>query len=92
VRGRGAGRLDVGELLHKVESAAPVESVPAIAAALAERVDAREVNLLIVDFSGRAVVRLTSADRVEGARGREVEQAEKLPLPGTVYERVLRTQ
>jgi serine phosphatase RsbU (regulator of sigma subunit) len=92
VRGRGAGRLDVGELLHKVESAAPVDSVPAIAAALAEMVDACEVNLLIVDFSGRAVVRLTSASRVEGARSRGVEQAEKLPLPGTVHERVLRTQ
>jgi hypothetical protein len=92
VRGRGAGRLDVGELLHRVQSAAPVDSVPAVAAALAEMVDAREVNLLITDFSGRAVVWLTSTDPVEGARSRGVEQAETLPLSGTVYERVLRTQ
>ncbi|MGY1666665.1 PP2C family protein-serine/threonine phosphatase [Geodermatophilus sp. SYSU D00696] len=90
--GPGRGRLDVGGLLHEVEAAAPVDAVPAVAAALAEMVDARQVHLLLVDFSGRAVVRLTSADRVDGARSRGPEQAETLPLPGTVYDRVLRTQ
>jgi serine phosphatase RsbU (regulator of sigma subunit) len=50
------------------------------------------VTLLIADFSGRAVVRLTSADLVSGARGHGVDQAETLPLAGTVYDRVLRTQ
>jgi serine phosphatase RsbU (regulator of sigma subunit) len=56
-------------------------------------IGAREVNLLIADFSGRALVRLTSAARVDGARshGRD-EQAETLPLAGTLYDRVLRTQ
>ena len=92
VRGQQAGRLDVGELLHRVETAAPIDSVPVLATALAEMVDAREVHLLVVDFSGRAVVRLTSADRVEGARSHGVEQAETLPLAGTVYGRVLRAQ
>src|SRR3954471_10391265 len=53
---------------------------------------AREVNLLIADFSGRAVVRLTSTARVDGARNRGSEQAETLPLAGTLYDRVLRTQ
>ena len=72
--------------------AAPVDSVPVVAARLAEMVGAREVNLLIADFSGRAVVRLSSIDRVDGARSRGVEQAESLPLAGTVYDRVLRTQ
>ncbi|MGY1696614.1 MULTISPECIES: PP2C family protein-serine/threonine phosphatase [unclassified Geodermatophilus] len=90
--GPGGGRLDVGGLLHEVEAAAPVEAVPAVAAALAEMVDARQVHLLLVDFSGRAVVRLTSADRVDGARSRGPEQAETLPLPGSVYDHVLRTQ
>ena len=85
-------RLDIGELLDEVEAAAPVDSVPVVAARLAEMVGAREVNLLIADFSGRAVVRLTSIDRVDGARNRGSEQAETLPLAGTVYDRVLRTQ
>jgi serine phosphatase RsbU (regulator of sigma subunit) len=85
--------IDVGALLQKVEAAAPIDSVPAVAAALGEMVGAREVNLLIADFSGRALVRLTSAARIEGARsqGRD-EQAETLPLAGTLYDRVLRSQ
>ena len=85
--------IDVGALLHHVESAAPVDAVPAVAAALAEMVRARSVTLLVADFSGRAVVRLTSAaPRIGGARSLGAEQAETLPLPGTVYERVLRSQ
>ena len=84
--------IDVGALLEKVEAAAPIDSVQAVAASLGEMVNAREVSLLITDFTGRAVVRLTSTDRVEGARSHGIEQAETLPLPGTLYERVLRTQ
>jgi hypothetical protein len=84
--------IDVGALLEKVEAAAPIDAVEAVAAALGEMVRARKVALLITDFTGRAVVRLTSADRVEGARSHGVEQAETLPLAGTVYEQVLRTQ
>ena len=53
VSARGPGRLDVGELLHKVEAAAPIDSVPAVAGALAGMVGAREVELLKVGFSGR---------------------------------------
>jgi len=66
--------------------------VEAVAGALGAMVDAGSAILLIADFSGRAVVRLTSALLVQGARGHGVEQAETLPLAGTVYERVLRSQ
>jgi serine phosphatase RsbU (regulator of sigma subunit) len=75
-----------------VEASPPSEAVPVVAAALAEMVGAREVNFLIADFSGRAVVRLTSAGPVEGARSRGVDRAEKVHLAGTDYGRVLRTQ
>lgn len=88
----GAGGIDVGALLAKVEASPPSDAVPAVAAALAEMVGAREVNFLIADFSGRAVVRLTSAGAVEGARSRGVDHAERVPLQDTVYGRVLRTQ
>ena len=84
--------IDVGALLEKVEAAAPIDSVEAVAKALCEMVDAHDVTFLIADFSGRAVVRLTSAGRVDGARSHGVEQAETLPLEGTVYQQVLRTQ
>jgi serine phosphatase RsbU (regulator of sigma subunit) len=84
--------IDVGALLQRVETAAPIDAVEVVAAELGRMVDARAVTLLIADFSGRAVVRLTSSGPVEGARNHGVEQAETLPLPGTRYERVLRTQ
>jgi len=92
MRGSENLMLDVGALLKRVEAAAPIDAVEAVAATLGEMVAARSAALLIADFSGRAVVRLTSADLVEGARGHGVEQAETLPLPGTRYEQVLRTQ
>lgn len=84
--------IDVGALLEKVEAAAPIAAVEAVADALGTMVSARSVALLIADFSGRAVVRLTSADRVSGARTHGAEQAETLALAGTPYEQVLRTQ
>src|SRR3712207_3631129 len=85
--------LDVGALLDRVEGIAPIEAVEAAAEALAEMLDARELTFLIADFSGRAVVRLTTgAAGAEGARLQAGAQAETLPLSGTVYERVLRTQ
>jgi serine phosphatase RsbU (regulator of sigma subunit) len=84
--------IDIGALLAEVESAPPVEAVEIVAAELGRMVDATAVALLIADFSGRAVVRLTAIEPVEGARTHGVEQAETLPLSGTAYEQVLRTQ
>ena len=84
--------IDVGALLKKVEAAPPIEAVEVVATELGAMVGARTVTLLITDFTGRAVVRLTSANRVTGARSHGVEQAETLPLAGTRYEQVLRTQ
>ena len=87
------GSLDVGALLERVSAAAPTEAVEAVGAALADAVGAGAVTFLIADFSGRAVVRLTSSGpTVEGARNHGGEQAQTVPLSGTVYERVLRTQ
>jgi len=92
MRGSEGFVIDVGRLLERVENAPPMAAVEAVASALGEIVEATSVTLLIADFTGRAVVRLTSAELVDGARGRGVEQAETLQLAGTVYEQVLRTQ
>jgi len=92
MRGSEGFVIDVGQLLERVENAPPMAAVEAVAGALGEMVEAVSVTLLIADFTGRAVVRLTSAELVDGARGRGVEQAETLALAGTVYEQVLRTQ
>ena len=45
-------RLDLRSLLTRAEAAAPVGVVDAMAAALLEMLDAREVSFLIADFSG----------------------------------------
>src|SRR4051795_7708060 len=92
MRAREKSVIDVGALLEKVEAAAPIDAVEVVAVELGDMVNATAVTLLIADFSGRAVVRLTSAKMVEGARGHGAEQAETLPLAGTRYEHVLRTQ
>jgi hypothetical protein len=84
--------IDLGAILERVEAAAPVDAVEVVATTLAEMVGAAEVAFLVADFSGRSVVRLSSAGRVQGARTHGVEQAETLPLAGTLYEQVLRTQ
>ena len=84
--------IDVGTLLERVEAAAPIDAVEAVAESLGEMVSAKAIAFLIADFSGRSVVRLTSAGRVPGARTQGIEQAETLTLRGTVYERVMRTQ
>ncbi|MEX5717822.1 PP2C family protein-serine/threonine phosphatase [Geodermatophilus maliterrae] len=87
-----AGR-DVGTLLDGVEGRAPTKAVEAAAETLAQRLGARELTFLIADFSGRAVVRLTTgAVGGEGARTQAGARAETVPMAGTVYERVLRTQ
>ena len=51
-------RLDLRSLLTRAEAAAPVGVVDAMAAALLEMLDAREVSFLIADFSGRSLNRL----------------------------------
>jgi serine phosphatase RsbU (regulator of sigma subunit) len=84
--------IDVGVLLHNVEAAAPIDAVRAVALSLGEMVEADAVTFLIADFSGRALVRLTSAGTVAGARAHGDDHAETMPLKGTTHEAVLRTQ
>jgi hypothetical protein len=88
-----AADLDIGAVLDRVEGTAPIEAVEAAAEILAEELGAHGLTFLIADFSGRAVVRLmTGAVGAEGARTQAGVQAETVPMAGTVYERVLRSQ
>jgi hypothetical protein len=84
--------IDLGAILERVEASAPVDSVKVVATMLADMVGADDVTFLVSDFSGRSVVRLTSAGRVDGARSHGVDHAETVPLAGTAYDEVLRTQ
>jgi serine phosphatase RsbU (regulator of sigma subunit) len=86
-------RFDLRSLLERVEAAAPIDAVTAVADELATLSGASEVSFLISDFSGHALVRLGTAEHTpDGARVSGPESAETVPLEGTVHDRVLRTQ
>ncbi|MFF1562684.1 PP2C family protein-serine/threonine phosphatase [Streptomyces sp. NPDC058293] len=63
-----------------------MDAVDVIAEDLRRRFNATKVSFLIVDLTGRAVARLSTAP-AEGGR-----EAERIPLFGSVYEEVIRTQ
>ncbi|MEU8489586.1 PP2C family protein-serine/threonine phosphatase [Streptomyces sp. NPDC048641] len=63
-----------------------MDAVDVIAEDLRRRFEATKVSFLIVDLTGKAVARLSTAP---AEAGREVE---RIPLFGSVYEEVVRTQ
>jgi hypothetical protein len=84
---------DLHMQLERVEAASPAEAIDVVAAQLAAAVEAQAVRFLIADFSGRALVRIgPPAPGEPGARHQGDQQGQTLPLSGTVYEHVLRTQ
>jgi serine phosphatase RsbU (regulator of sigma subunit) len=84
--------VDLQSLLAAVEESSPVDAVDALSAELAQAVDARHVAVLIANFSGNAVVRMSHVSRSRPEHAGRNERAESVPLPGTVHERVLLTQ
>jgi hypothetical protein len=89
---RVGGRLDLGSLLASVEAAPPVAAVDVFAAELGDRLGAEEVSFLISDFNGSALVRLSHHRGGGGRRSQGADAAETVPLAGTRYEQVVRTQ
>ncbi|MFF1519512.1 PP2C family protein-serine/threonine phosphatase [Streptomyces sp. NPDC058305] len=81
------GESGLPRLLTAAEAAAPVDAVDVVAEDLRRRFEATGVSFLIVDLTGRAVARLSTAGAVEGGR-----EAERIPMLGSVYEQVIRTQ
>ncbi|MFF3071741.1 PP2C family protein-serine/threonine phosphatase [Kitasatospora sp. NPDC057904] len=80
-------RIGLAELLAAAESAAPVASLDMVAQNLRERFGARDVTFLFVDVVGRQVVRISEEDGPQQGR-----HAEQIPLAGSIYDRVLRSQ
>lgn len=81
------GQSEFPQLLTAAETAAPVEAVDVVAEYLRRCFGATEVSFLIVDLTGKSVARLSTSHTAEGGR-----EAERIPLPGSVYEEVIRTQ
>ncbi|MFF8731711.1 PP2C family protein-serine/threonine phosphatase [Streptomyces sp. NPDC015171] len=83
----GDRHSEYSRLLTAAETAAPVDAVDVVAEDLRRRFDATKVSFLIVDLTGKAVARLSTA----GA-GEDGPEVERIPLFGSVYEGVIRTQ
>ncbi|MFF0384396.1 PP2C family protein-serine/threonine phosphatase [Streptomyces sp. NPDC004286] len=80
-------RIGLAEVLEAAEAAAPVASLDVVARNLCERFGARSVSFLFVDVVGRRVVRVT-----EESASRQGRRADQIPLTGSIYDEVLRTQ
>jgi serine phosphatase RsbU (regulator of sigma subunit) len=84
--------LDLRSLLAAVEEAFPVDVVDALSEELARAVDARDVAVMIANFSGDALVRLSHLSGTGPEQAGRNERAEAVPLLGSAHERVLFTQ
>jgi serine phosphatase RsbU (regulator of sigma subunit) len=82
-------RLDLRTLIDAVEAAPPIDAVDVLAMVLAETLDARHVSLLIANFSGTALMRLSHFTAEPALDDGRNERVETLFLAGSVYERVL---
>jgi serine phosphatase RsbU (regulator of sigma subunit) len=84
---------DLRALLRRAEAASPVEAIDVMADELAKMLGADDLCFLIMDLSGRAVARFGGIN-ANAAREQQdgAKHAPIIPLPGTIYEKVLRTQ
>lgn len=86
------GRLDLAQLLAAVENAPPVAAADVVGEWLGDALGASEVSFLVVDFSGRALIRLGHAGAAGAVRTLGRETAERVPLEGTPHGDALRNQ
>jgi hypothetical protein len=84
-----AGRLDLAGLLVAVENAPPVAAADVVSEWLGEALGASDVSFLVVDFSGRALIRLGHAEGGAASRTLGRETAEQVPLEGSVHGQAL---
>jgi len=80
-----AGRLNLPELLSAVENAPPVNAADVVGTWLADALGATEVSFLVVDFSGRALVRLGHNGMGTATRTQGRETAERVMLDGSPH-------
>lgn len=85
-------RLDLRVLLDAVEAAPPVDAVDVLARELGRMLDATEVSLLITNFSGDAVVRMSHVNDKQHSHDGHNERTESLALSGSLYGEVLQKQ
>lgn len=77
---------DLRRLLSIAENTQPVDSVDVVADELRRSVGGRHVSLLITNFSGTGLVRLSHVTEATEAEDGQNERAEPVLLPGSIYE------
>ena len=87
-----AGRLDLAELLLAVENAPPVDAADVLGEWLAEALGACAVSFLVVDLSGRALIRLGHSGAAAGTRTQGRETAERVALADSPHGEALKRQ
>ncbi|MFD8077834.1 PP2C family protein-serine/threonine phosphatase [Streptomyces sp. NPDC059718] len=80
-------QLGLDDVLMAAEAASPVKSLDVVARNLRERFGARSVSLLVPDIIGQKMVRVS-----EDADSQQDRSADQVPLHGSVYHDVLRSQ
>ncbi|MFG3345872.1 PP2C family protein-serine/threonine phosphatase [Streptomyces sp. NPDC048018] len=83
-------RFGLTEVLAAAEEVAPGGSLHVVARDLRERFAARSVSFLIVDIVGQFMVRVSREEA--SAQQQRRASAEQVPLAGSAYEEVLRSQ
>jgi serine phosphatase RsbU (regulator of sigma subunit) len=84
--------VDLMSLLAGVEDSSPVDAVDALGVELAAAVHARHVSVLITNFSGDALMRMSHVAQPGAQSPGRNERVESLPLSGSEHEQVLFTQ
>ncbi|MGX1541100.1 PP2C family protein-serine/threonine phosphatase [Streptomyces adustus] len=80
-------RIGLADVLAAAEEAAPVASLDVVARNLRDRFGTKYASFLFLDVMGHRVVRVTEeTDTQQGQR------ADQIPLAGSVYDEVLRSQ
>lgn len=87
--------LDAWRIVAAADAASPVDAIEAVASELSIAFGAEAVSFLIVDLSGRALIRLAHVPleaHVDGERRNNEESATTIPFDGGPAEEALRTQ
>lgn len=84
--------LDLRRLLSVAENTPPVDSIDVVAEELRRAVGGRSVSLLITNFSGSGLERLSYIAAVDEASDGHNERTSPVALSGSVHETVMRRQ
>ena len=89
----GGDDTEIAELLTATAQESPVESIDMVTRDLAWRCGASAASFLIVDLTGKALVRVSAVGPAgQNGEAEQNREAERVELHGSVYDQVVRAQ